>query len=269
MQLRLLVLLALVCVPDCCMAQDTEPITLVESKLQVWGGFVGEPRVSGMKMVCDVSSKPVLESTTSQIILGLNDGYELKEVLAEAIPSLEFVDLLEKKLDGGKIELQFPTTAKSGNYRIAVTAQKKGVDRPAIKRLNVTIGTAPQPPPGPGPVPPQPDGDAPIKEPGLRVLITYESQLPVPKWLQDADWRTMLNTLCVTGPDGKTKEWRVVDKDSPSVANAGVWPAALEKMKGKEVPAILISNGKTGTITKLPESKDEAIALVKKYAEAK
>ena len=133
------------------------------------------------------------------------------------------------------------------------------------------IGPDPTPGPGPGPTPtptPTPDGEAPIKEPGFRVLITYESQLPIPTWLNDADWRALLNSLCITGSNG-VKEWRVVDKDSPAVANAGVWPAALERTKGKPVPWVLISTGKIGFEGPLPTTKAEAMALVKKYAEAK
>lgn len=129
-------------------------------------------------------------------------------------------------------------------------------------------GLGPQPPPKPDDPPaPKPDGEAPIKEPGFRVLITYESQLPVPTWLNDGDFRSLLNSVCVPGKNN-VKEWRVVDKDSPAVANAGVWPAALERTKGKPVPWILISTGKVGFEGQLPADKAEAMALIKKYAEA-
>ena len=133
------------------------------------------------------------------------------------------------------------------------------------------IGPDPTPEPDPKPdppVPPKPDGEAPIKEPGFRVLITYESQLPVPPWLNDSDFRALLNANCVAGTNG-VKEWRVVDKDSPSVANAGVWPKALERTRGKPVPWVLISTGKIGFEGPLPVDKAEAIALIKRYAEAK
>jgi hypothetical protein len=127
----------------------------------------------------------------------------------------------------------------------------------------------PTPDPKPDdPKPPKPDGEAPIKEPGFRVLITYESQLPIPRWLNDSDFRSMLNNVCVAGPNG-VKEWRVVDKDSPAVANAGVWPKALERTKAKPVPWLLISTGKVGFEGPLPESKADAMALIKRYAEAK
>lgn len=131
----------------------------------------------------------------------------------------------------------------------------------------VGIGDGPSPKPD-DPPKPQPDGEAPMKEPGFRVLITYESQLPIPSWLNDADFRSLLNSVCVAGQNG-VKEWRVVDKDSPAVANAGVWPKALERTKGKPTPWILISTGKIGFEGQLPETKADAIALIKKYAEAK
>lgn len=156
----LLLLLMLASVPDCCHAQTTkitvtevsqssEPIALVESKSFVWSGFVGAKVVDG-RVVADVASKPKFEGSTSQILLTLGDGYEVSEILAESLPSLEYIDLAETPL-GGSVELQFPANAKAGDYRIAVKASKKGVSRQAIKRLNVTIGG------GDGPKPPEPD----------------------------------------------------------------------------------------------------------------
>ncbi|EFX61833.1 hypothetical protein DAPPUDRAFT_120886 [Daphnia pulex] len=83
------------------------------------------------------------------------------------------------------------------------------------------VGGNPKPDPDIDPQPPVPvpDGEAPIKEPGFRVLITYESQLPIPQWLNDADFRAFLDKSCVAGKTG-TKEWRITDKDSPAVVNA-------------------------------------------------
>ncbi len=140
----------------------------------------------------------------------------------------------------------------------------------ATTLLRGIVATPPVPPgPGPGPQPPPvPADEAPIKEPGFRVLITYESQLPTPRWLNDADFRALLNQLCVGGPNG-VKEWRIVDKDSPTVANAGVWPAALARTKGKPVPWLMISTGKIGFEGPLPENKTEAMAKIRQYAEAK
>lgn len=158
-----------------------------------------------------------------------------------------------------------PLVTSDGKY---VAKSNRTFEATAILR-----GIAPGPtPPGPDPKPPEPlpipDGEAPIKEPGFRVLIVYESQLPVPRWLNDADWRALLNSVCVPGPNG-VKEWRIVDKDSPAVANAGVWPEALKRTEGKKVPWLLISTGKTGFEGPLPESKEAAIELVKRYAGAK
>lgn len=155
-----LALLMLVSVPDCCSAQSpkitvtevsqsSEPITLVETKSFVWSGFVN-PRVVDGRVVAEVTSKPKFEGSTSQILLTLSDGYEISEILAESLPSLEYIDLAETPA-AGSVELQFPADAKAGDYRIAVKASKKGVSRQAIKRLNVTIGGS-----GPGPEPPEP-----------------------------------------------------------------------------------------------------------------
>jgi len=169
--------------------------------------------------------------------------------------------------------------AKDKTLRVAVfgglvTADGKYVPKSnrkfeaIAKLLGVAPDVRPDPKPDDPPLPPPlPDADAPIKEPGFRVLITYESQEPVPRWLNDADFRLLLNTVCVKGQ--YNAEWRMVDKDSPSNANAGVWPAALKRTEGKPVPWILISTGKTGFEGPLPADKAEAVALIKKYAEAK
>lgn len=156
-----------------------------------------------------------------------------------------------------------------------VSADGKYVPK-SNQRFEATLlvrGVLPSPP-GPGPTPeptppePQPDGEAPIKEPGLRVLIAYESQKGYPPWMSDKDFTDFLTSVCVVGPKGQ-KEWRMIDPDAPVASNSGVWPAAVAKMREKKEPSILISNGKTGTIEKLPATKAETIALIKKYAEAK
>lgn len=163
-----LALLMLVSVPDCCSAQSpkitvtevsqsSEPITLVETKSFVWSGFVN-PRVVDGRVVAEVTSKPKFEGSTSQILLTLSDGYEISEILAESLPSLEYIDLAETPA-AGSVELQFPADAKAGDYRIAVKASKKGVSRQAIKRLNVTIGGS-----GPGPEPPEPEPPSPTND---------------------------------------------------------------------------------------------------------
>lgn len=262
-------LFLLLCLTPCCNLQaqvsDNDPISLVESKTQTWKGFTNA-KIVGDSIVFDIEARPVFSSISSQILLTLASGYEVAEIVAESLPALEYVDLIETQLDG-KTELSFPPDTKPGQYRIAVKASKKGVSRQAIKRLNVTIG---KPEPGPGPEPgptPTPD-DAPIKEPGFRVLITYESQIGYPSWLSDRDFTDYLTANCVAGPKGQ-KEWRMLDKDAVVAPNAGVWGGAMDKMRTQPVPAILISTGKIGTIQKLPATKAEAIALIKKYAEAK
>lgn len=173
----------------------------------------------------------------------------------------------------GTSDRQLTITVSGG----LVSADGKYVPK-SNQRFEATLlvrGVLPSPGPGPGPTPgptpppePQPDGEAPIKEPGLRVLISYESQNGYPPWMSNKAFTDFLTSVCVAGPRGQ-KEWRMIDPDSPVASNAGVWPAAVAKMKDKKEPSILISNGKTGTIEKLPETMAETIALIKKYAEAK
>lgn len=128
-----------------------EPIKLEKLDQFVWGGFEGARVVDG-KVIAKVTSKPKFESTTSQIILTLGEGYEVAEIIAES--DEDYIDLDETPLDGGKVELTFPPDTPEGIYKIEVRANKEGVSRQAVKRLKVKIG-------GDGPAPPDIDPDLP------------------------------------------------------------------------------------------------------------
>ncbi len=133
-------------------------------------------------------------------------------------------------------------------------------------------GHLPWPTPGPGPVPPGPTpGPTPIPDTGFRVLMVYESaekskytagQLAA---LDGQAVRDYLDTHCVKGPDGKTPERRIWDKDitrEQAAADSKLWADALERTRGKPLPWLVISTGKTGYEGPLPE---DALALLKKY----
>ncbi len=170
------------------------------------------------------------------------------------------------------------SATKPGRYRVlAYTAGKEGeLSDPAI--CIVIIGDAP-PDPGPSPKPPippdPPKPPSPIAEPGFRVLIVYEtgelSKLTEQQRnvIYSQGVRTYLDSKCIAGPDGKTKEWRIYDKDIAMSGESKIWQGAMERVKKDskfKTPWILISTGTTGYEGPLPEDANSTIELLKKYA---
>lgn len=169
----------------------------------------------------------------------------------------------------------------SGQYEIKAIACKGG-KLSEFATCVVVVGdpTPPVPPgpapgPGPSPVPPGPaPSPAPIPAAGFRCLIVYESaelgKMPDAQKnvLYAKSVRDYLNSKCVMGADGKTKEWRIWDKDTDASAESQIWQDALKRPRS-QVPWIIVSDGKTGYEGPLPASVDETLALLKKYAEGK
>lgn len=143
-------------------------------------------------------------------------------------------------------------------------------DAAKIERRAITTQVGPTPPgPGPGPAPtPNPVNPAPIPEPGFRVLILFESMEVLPAAQQSIltgkRVRDYLDAKCVTEPDGKTKGYRIWDKDTVSDADLPVWSKAMKRPHGS-IPWIIVSNGTTGFEGPLPATVDEALSLLKKY----
>lgn len=163
------------------------------------------------------------------------------------------------------------TANAPGRYRlIAWTAKGDVPSDPAI--CVVVIGDAP---PDPGPNPPKPP-DPPVPPPdpspisGKRVLIVYEtadaSRLPEKQQqiLYGKTPRDYLNQKCDPDPDGKTKGWRIYDKDVDTSGEAKVWQDAMKRER-KSLPWLIIGNGKTGYEGPLPSTVDEFMSLAKKY----
>jgi len=161
--------------------------------------------------------------------------------------------------------------AKAGKYRfVAVAASKEG-DQVRVDFV-VTVGTQPPAPPPPQPPqPPQPPKvDLPIAGDGLKVLVVFDEQnqskltAGQQAILYGAEMRNYLNSKCVAGPDGKTKEFRIWDKDVDATSESKQWQDAF-KRKRNELPWLVISNGKTGFEGPLPKTVSEAVELIKKY----
>jgi hypothetical protein len=162
---------------------------------------------------------------------------------------------------------------KPGAYPVFAYTALGGKPTEAVRCL-VVVGTpspdpqptppTPTPPPGPTPDP------APIPEAGFRVLMVYETgevqKLPPAQGsvLYSKQIRDYLDSKCVVGRDGKTREWRIWDKDIDTTNETAIWQSAMKRDR-KSVPWIVISNGKTGFEGPLPASVSEALALLKKY----
>jgi hypothetical protein len=163
---------------------------------------------------------------------------------------------------------------KEGAHRIiAVTC--KGGKLSDFAVCVVKVGK--QPDPGPGPKPPDPpvpptppDPPAPIPADGFRVLMVYEtaevSKYPAAQSavLYSKSVRDYLNAKCAAGPDGKTKEWRIWDKDADPSQEASHWQAAMKRTRAG-TPWLVVSDGKTGFEGPLPNTVEETLTLLKKY----
>ena len=160
------------------------------------------------------------------------------------------------------------TSTVKGRYRLlAYTAKGDMPSAPAI--CVVVIGEAPPVPPGPGPKP-DPTPPAPIPVAGLRVLIVEETEdrpkLPANQTLilGSTLLRSWLNASCAKGADGRSPEYRILDKDTPMATDAKHWQDAMKRPRS-QLPWIVISNGTTGFEGPLPATVDETLALLKKF----
>lgn len=165
------------------------------------------------------------------------------------------------------------TGMRSGTTVLTVDAN--GTDGPVdLYTVSITVGTPTPPPPdpGPGPGPGPPPSPAPIPVAGFRVLMVYESadlsKMPAAQQviLYSKPVRDYLNAKCIMGPDNKTHDWRIWDRDSDTSNESALWQAAMKRPRAS-VPWIIISDGKKGYEGPLPATVDETLALLKKYAE--
>lgn len=117
------------------------------------------------------------------------------------------------------------------------------------------------PTPGPGPEP----GPAPIPQTGLRVLIveeTAERTAATSAIIGSTAIRSYVAEKCAKGPDGKTPEFRIYDKDV--TGESAVWQEAM-KLPRQSLPWLIVSNGKQGYEGPLPKTPAETLTLLKKF----
>ena len=135
-----------------------------------------------------------------------------------------------------------------------------------IIRHVLTVETAPRPPPDPpGPEPPNP-----VPTDGNRVLIVYESSelstLPPDQavLMTSGNVRDYLQRKCSKGPDGRTPEFRIWDKDVDATNAGQTWKDALA-IQRNGLPWLIVSNGTTGFSGPLPDNEAALLAKLKQY----
>ena len=163
-----------------------------------------------------------------------------------------------------------------GKCELLVVPSKATKPSEVIRRtLDVDSGIGPRPPPVP-PLPPDPKPpDPPVPPPGpvtdLRALVIYETadlskltpaQLNI---LYAKSVRDYLNAKTPLGPDGKTHEWRIYDKDVDLSADAPLWKELMSRPRASTPWVVLHGGGKVLYEGPVPANVDEALALLKKW----
>jgi hypothetical protein len=115
---------------------------------------------------------------------------------------------------------------------------------------------------------------APIKQPGLRVMMLYDAAMLKPEdqggytlkqrsVLDSAIIREYLNQQCAKDQATGTPEYRIFNINSP-VTDDLDWVKEQMAIERKVLPWLLVSNGKTGyegVITNI----EDTMAIIKKY----
>lgn len=137
--------------------------------------------------------------------------------------------------------------------------------------LAVSDGSGPRPPPTPDPDSDPDKNSSPFPADGLRVLIIYpnqpETKLPAAQQLilSGQKTRDLLESSCVVGEDGRTKEYRIWRENERIDLAQKLWRDVFGR-KRDSVPWVLIGNGRSGFEGPLPASEEEFQKLVQKYS---
>lgn len=164
----------------------------------------------------------------------------------------------------------FVTAEKTGTTELILVPVGVLEAKDIVRQVLVVSGTGPIPPPVPDPDDPVvPDPPGPVTD-GNRVLIVYESSdlsnLPAAQsvLMTATNVREYLNRKCSKGPDGKTPEFRIWDKDVDTTNVSQTWKDALA-MPRSGIPWLMVSNGRTGFSGPLPENEAALMAKLKQY----
>lgn len=195
------------------------------------------------------------------------DGGEVKFKVG---PGLTLVPI--DKLFPGQKPAGVVVQGKAGTYEVWAWNAKGDVasDLAVCKVIIGDMPPGPGPGPGPDPKPPDPPTPGPSPISGKRCLIIYETAdaTKIPPAQQEIIFgrqvRDYLNSVCETGPDGKTKEWRIWDKDVATDGAGKVWQDAMKRDR-KSVPWLVVGGKGGGYEGPLPGTVEEFLALVKKH----
>lgn len=208
---------------------------------------------------------PTQTSGTFLLIVKANPAAKLtwSNVLPEgAIPPLE----LELK-NGDTVLLHQSPVAGVYLFRLRAQVPSEGLDPIADVEHTVTVGTPVPPNP---PEPPTPEPVVPVPGEGFRVLFLEESSQRNPLMVsvvRHPEVESYLNIKCVK--EGGHPEWRTFDKDDDQKrtmpANWKLAHGVAKRDAAGKFPWVIVSNGKTGISCPLPATKDELLALLRKY----
>ena len=156
---------------------------------------------------------------------------------------------------------------KSGRVELFVVPVGLKAEAEVIRRvLDVGSGVGPQPPPPK----PEPEDIAPIKVDGFRILMVYDSRnshlMPASQLaiLTAGEIRQYVIDKCAVGPDGRTKEFRVLSPTQDISGESKLWKDAMA-LPRKALPWLVVSNGKTGYSGPLPATVADTMVILKKY----
>jgi hypothetical protein len=139
-------------------------------------------------------------------------------------------------------------------------------DESSIAEQLITTNTAPIPPPDPPNPPNPPTPPAPIPLIGFRVLIQYDPATLTADQQGVVFGKTVrdyLQSKCVAGADGKTKDFWIIQKGL-DVSAAPKWIGdAIQRHPGKNT-FMIVSDGKTGFDGDIPMNADAAMAILTK-----
>lgn len=206
----------------------------------------------------------VIQSPTGFVTIEEEEGpIKVKGMFADGIGRVETRTYDEP-------HIYFVSAKLKGHTEIIAVPVGVQNEQEIVRQMLTVVGPRPPPDPEPKPDPePEPDPPAPIPG-GNRVLILYESSDLSTYPPEQAELitsgvvRDYLDKVCSKGPDGKTPEYRIWDKDVDLTNVSDVWKEAV-KMQRDGLPWLIVSNGQTGYSGPLPSTQSELMAKLKQY----
>jgi hypothetical protein len=195
------------------------------------------------------------------------DGDDVKWIMPRELDAFREYDPDPKKI---RLRILAPAATKDGTYDLIAIAVKAG-KLSEFARCSLVVGDGPKPPDPP--VPPVPPDPVVVPLPVKGALIIFETaeapNLPEKQQqiLYGQTTRDYLNSKCAVEADGKTKAWRIYDKDIATDADLKVWQDAMKRPR-KSVPWLIVSDGaKKGFEGPLPATVEDALVIFKKILE--